>query len=177
MGGRGASSGGGGGSGGGSHGGQGGGGEQNNAATKYVLTYKSPSGGQVLTEQGRIDQANRSPNEKAKFEKEQRIAEKLADDGHKVVHLEDGKKEDSNGENKGTYDALVDGVKVDFKETSGSGNVVKYGKEAIRHQKAEKVVFNFTKFDAKTEKAIAKLSELGIHGYYYKPGTRGHIEF
>ena len=106
-----------------------------------------------------------------KYKKEHGIAKKVADEGSRVEHFDDRHLPD------GSYDARVDGVKADFKQTSGSGNVVKYGKEAINDQKAEMVVFNFTKFTAKTQEAIDELTRKGIHGWYYKPGIATHFEF
>lgn len=167
MGGRGASSSGGGG--GGSRGG--GGGEDSKAASGFTRTYTSSSGGVVDTEQGRLDKANINKQERQKYDKEHNIAKKVADEGNHVEHLDDKHLPD------GSYDSRINGVKADFKETKGSGNVVRYGKEAINDQKAEMVVFNFTKFDTKTATEIGKLTRMGIHGWYYKPGIATHFEF
>lgn len=171
MGGRGASSGGGGGSGGGSHGGQGGGGEQNNAATKNVLTYKSPSGGQVQTQQGRIDQAAKSPNEREKYEKEKAMCETLADNGHNVVHLDDQHVEG------GSYDILLDGIKTDLKSLDSSSKIGRRASHAVRKQGAEMVVFELKKIDATAHREINKLIEKGIHGYYYERGSKRLFRF
>ena len=106
-----------------------------------------------------------------KYQKEQRIAEKLADSGHTVVHLDDSNVAD------GSYDALVDGVKTDFKETSSANNIGKYAKHAIEDQKAQRVVYNFTKVTDATHSEINKLSGKGIHGYYFVPGKSEPYEF
>lgn len=167
MGGRGASS-----SGGGGGGSRGGGGEEESKVPEsFTRTYTSSNGGTVDTQQGRLDQAEKSNGERQKYEKEHNIAKKVADEGSHVEHLDDKHLSD------GSYDARVDGVKADFKETSGSGNVVKYGRAAIKEQKAEMVIFNFTRFDSKTQEAINELTRKGIHGWYYKPGVSKHIEF
>ena len=166
MGGRGASSESGGG---GSRGG--GGSEESKAAEGFSRTYTSSSGGVVDTQQGRLDQASKNKQETQKYEKELNIAKKVADEGNFVEHLDDKHLPD------GSYDARINGVKADFKETEGSGNVVRYGKDAIYKQKAEMVVFNFTKFNVKTQAEIEKLTKKGIHGWYYKPGISTHFEF
>lgn len=135
-------------------------------------TYRNgKSGGVVYTEKSRIEISKKSKNERQKYDKEQNIAKKLADDGHAVFHLDDSKLKD------GSYDALVDGIKTDFKETGSANNIGKYSKHAIEKQKAEQVVFNFTKFNGDFQNEINKLKEKGIHGYYYKPDDKTHHRF
>lgn len=172
MGGRGASS---GGSGGGSNGGHGGGGGngngKNGTADSFVKTYESASGGQVITQQGRIDQANKSKNEKQKYEKEKAMCETLADNGHSVVHLDDQNIEG------GSYDILLDGVKTDLKSLESSSNISKRASTAIKKQGAEMVVFQLKKIDATAHKEINKLIEKGIHGYYFEKGSKRLFRF
>lgn len=142
----------------------------NGASVKQ--TYgNGKSGGAVFTENSRIEIAGKSKNERQKYAKEQNIAKQLANDGHTVYHLDDSRLKD------GSYDALVDGVKTDFKETGSANNIGKYAKHAVEKQNAEQVVFNFTKFDGNFQNEINKLAKKGIHGYYYKPGDKTHHRF
>lgn len=154
----------------GGRGAMGGGGGGKGASVKQ--TYRNDkSGGAVYTEKSRMEIAEKSKNERQKYAKEQNIAKQLANDGHTVYHLDDSRLKD------GSYDALVDGVKTDFKETGSANNIGKYAKHAIEEQNAELVVFNFTKMNVEIKKEIDKLSEKGIHGYYYEPGKKNHSRF
>lgn len=145
--------------------------EGGGGSSGYTRTYHSSSGGEVQTQNSRIDKSRASKNERAKYDKEHGIAVKLADDGHTVMHLDDTTLTD------GSYDALVDGVKTDFKQTSSANNIANYATHAIRNQGAEQIVFNFTKMNAEIRKEIGKLTQRGIHGYYYEPGKRNHTRF
>lgn len=129
------------------------------------------SGGQVYTEQGRIDQSKKSNGERQKYEKEAAMCKTLAKNGHTVVHLDDKKHSD------GSYDILLDGHKADLKSTNGGNNIANYAKHATRKQGAELVVFEFKKMDGAVYSEINKLKAKGIHGYYYKKGTSTLFSF
>lgn len=124
------------------------------------ITYQSKNG-IVITEQSRIDQANKSKNEMEKYNKESDMCKDLADYGHEVFQLDDRKLSD------GSYDILLDGRKADLKRMKGTNNVYREGKSAIQKQGADLVVFKFDKYTAKMNREIEKLQGNGIHGYYY----------
>ena len=71
--------------------------------------------------------ANINRNERAKFNKELRMAEKYAEHGSQVEFLEEISGVSS-------YDAIVDGRKVDFKSLSSGNNIIRHAKDAIRKQ-------------------------------------------
>ncbi len=112
-----------------------------------------------MTQKARLEQAVKSKNEMAKFQKEQEMCLTAAKNGHAVEHLADAK-------DGGTYDAVIDGVKTDLKRTEGAGNIQKYGIHAVRKQGAEQVYFQFDNWTTKHRTSIGVLSSLGIHGVY-----------
>ena len=74
------------------------------------------NGGYLVTQKARPEQAMKSKNEMAKFQKEQEMCLTAAKNGHAVEHLADAK-------DGGTYDAEIDRVKTDLKRTAGAGNI------------------------------------------------------
>ena len=85
------------------------------------------SGGFIRTNANRLMKANINRNERAKFNKELRMAEKYAEHGSQVEFLEEISGVSS-------YDAIVDGRKVDFKSLSSGNNIIRHAKDAIRKQ-------------------------------------------
>ena len=135
-------------------------------------TYEDKkSGGSVSTEKSRLELANKSKNEMAKYQKEKEMCEVLAKNGHTVVHLDDTKRSD------GSYDILIDGQKADLKRTKSANNILTYAKNAINKQGANKVVFQFDGFNAKMRSAIEDLKKEGIHGYYFVTGKENVVSF
>ncbi len=126
-------------------------------------------GGYLLTSKERLAQADKSKNERAKFDKEHEMCETLAENGHSVKHMADQK--DMNG----TFDALVDGVPTDLKRTKGTGNIEKYAKHAVREQGAEQVIFQFDEFTHEHQDIISILSKNGIHGFYFVTGKEQEL--
>ena len=59
------------------------------------------------------------------------------------------------------------------KNMKGTTNIGREGKDAIRKQKADFVVFKFESFSAKTNREIEKLVKNNIHGCYYVEGQKG----
>lgn len=138
----------------------------------YSKTYEDrKSGGQVYTEQGRLDQAEKSKNEMQKYNKEHEMCKTLAKNGHTVVHLDDIKLTD------GSYDILIDGHKADLKSLKGSNNILREASKATKKQGAEMVVFKFDKINAAVTQKIETLKQKGIHGYYYEEGGIDLLEF
>lgn len=95
----------------------------------------------------------------------------LAKNGHTVVHLDDSKRSD------GTYDILLDGYKADLKSLNSANNISKRASKATKNQGAELVVFEFKKIDGAVHREINKLSNKGVHGYYYEKGSNQLISF
>ena len=120
-----------------------------------------PNGGCVVTPTERLSKGNLNKQEQAKFEKELRIANRFASGGHEIKFAPD---------DTGSFDVLCDGLKADFKSTSGAGNIVKYAKHAINDQSADIVLFEFTSWGTPFIEAIQSLKRIGIHGKYLKPG-------
>lgn len=133
----------------------------------FKKTYESDNGGTVYTEKSRIEQSNINKQEKAKYEKEHDMCKHLADNGHDIVHLDD------RNLSEGSYDILLDGEKAELKSMKGTTNIGREGKDAIRKQKADFVVFKFEGFSAKTNREIEKLVKNNIHGCYYVEGQKG----
>jgi len=121
--------------------------------------FDEDSGGYFVTEKARIAQSPKSQNEFKKFDKEQDMCKTLTRNGFSIEHLDD-----KNGK---SYDIHLDGIKADLKKTSSHNNIVKYGKEAIRVQGAEIVVFEFEKETERIHAEILQLKLKGIHGKYY----------
>ena len=83
----------------------------------------------------------------------------LAQNGYAVEYLED---------NHFSYDIHLNGIRADLKKTTGSGNIERYAKEAIREQGAEIVVFEFENNLKDIHTKLLKLrNKYGIHGYFY----------
>lgn len=92
--------------------------------------------------------ASVNKRESMKFEKEYRMASTYSRFGHKVEMLEEVPGISSP-------DALIDGVKVDFKSLASANNIERHAKDAIFKQGADEVWFEFTDFnDAINQKLI-----------------------
>lgn len=120
--------------------------------------FDESTGGYVVTEQARLDQASKSKQEKDKYDKERHMCEVAAQNGMKVEHLKDG---------PGEPDARIEGELHDLKSTGSHNNMAKYAKHAVREQGAKGVFFELTKDTAKIRSEIQSLSRQGIHGKYY----------
>lgn len=120
--------------------------------------FDESTGGYVVTEQKRLDQASKSKQEKDKYDKERHMCEVAAQNGMKVEHLKDG---------SGEPDVRIEGELHDLKSTGSHNNMAKYAKHAVREQGAKGVFFELTKDTAKIRSEIQLLSRQGIHGEYY----------
>lgn len=120
--------------------------------------FDEKTGGYVVTEQARLDQASKSKQEQDKYNKERHMCEIAAQNGMKVEHLKDG---------PGEPDARIEGELHDLKSTGSHNNMAKYAKHAVREQGAKGVFFEFTKDTAKIRSEIQLLSRQGIQGKYY----------
>ena len=136
--------------------------------TKWRKDGFYENGGYVLTSKERLAQADKSKNERAKFDKEHEMCEQAAKNGHAVKHMPDVK-------DGGSYDAMIDGKKTDLKRTKGSGNIQKFAKHAVDEQGAEQVFFQFDEFTHKHQDLLNNLARKGIHGLYFVTGKEYEI--
>ena len=114
--------------------------------------------------------ASVNKRESMKFEKEYRMASTYSRFGHKVEMLEEVPGISSP-------DALIDGVKVDFKSLASANNIERHAKDAIFKQGADEVWFEFTDFNDAINQKLIKISEWGIHGRYYIKGKSKEYRF
>lgn len=106
---------------------------------QWEHSYFSEKGnGFVVTENERIEEASRSPNEKAKYDKEYRMCRVAADNGLKVEYLHGNEREKGN-----TYDVRLNGIPADLKSTNSVGDLVKHIRKAYKEQGAEAVLIEF----------------------------------
>ncbi len=124
---------------------------------------KSYSNGKISVHETRICNANKNKQERAKFLKEHRMCDILAQNGHNVEMLEEIAGVSSP-------DILIDGLKADLKATKGTGNIVKYAKKAVYGQHADMVIFEFEEITEQAHQEINKLKDMNIHGIYFAKG-------
>lgn len=67
-------------------------------------------------------------------------------------------------------DALIDGLKVDFKSLKSANNIERHAKDAIFKQGSDEVWFEFTTKSDRIIATIEDLAQKGIHGRYYFRG-------
>ncbi|MCD8209072.1 MAG: hypothetical protein LUD72_14130 [Bacteroidales bacterium] len=133
----------------------------------WSLEFFDPkTGGYVVVNRKRLAKARKSSNEREKYETEFGIAKVYARNGHAIEMLEENP-------NVCSYDVLIDGRPADIKNTSKPNNIYNYGKEAVRKQGAEIVLFQFEKMTPHVMKELNNLSKKGIHGMYI---VKGHPE-
>lgn len=138
----------------------------------YEVTYvDKESGGLLITEKGRIAQSEKGKQEMQKYEKEKDVCLTLAKNGHSVTHVSDVKK------SKETFDIIIDGKKADIKCKSSANNISRNAHKATNSQGAQIVVFRFDKINSTVNFEINKLSDKGIHGYYFEKGSLKLMSF
>lgn len=121
--------------------------------TVWEHSYIAPDdNGFVVTQLQRISESRASNQERSKFEKEMRMCQTIARNGHDVEYLQ------GVGRAQGqTYDITMSGTKADLKcITGGAGNIVKYARKALTKQGAEAVVFELPSADKIYFKALAE---------------------
>ena len=121
-------------------------------------------GNAIPIPQSRLDNALKSKNEFAKFEKELRMCNVAVQNGHSVEMLEEIPGVSS-------CDILLDGKRTELKAINSASNIYRYAKRAIKGQGAVLVLFEFGRWGAEFEAEIGKLSGRDIHGYYYIKGS------
>ena len=102
----------------------------------WEYTYIAENG-YVVTHKDRIVEANKTKQEKKKYEKELNMCKILANIGHRIEHLSDKGREDNL-----TYDIKFDGIPADLKQIDGGpNNIVRYARKALKEQGAKAVIF------------------------------------
>ena len=129
------------------------------------------TGGYVATNWKRIEEANKSNQEKRKFDKEHQLCLTYAKEGHHIKHLVDRKE---NGE--GTYDTIFDNIKADLKRTRSTNNIIKYAHRAIKKQGAQIILFEFERWNNEFRDLVDELVRKGYHGRYVVTGeNKSHL--
>lgn len=141
------------------------------------------SSGYVATENKRIEDAQKSPNEREKYAKEKGMCVDLAFMGFQIEHLAETPGV-SSADTKIVRAPIncrvkMNGEYADLKALSSANNIVRHGKDAIQKQNAEKVVFKFpdTIDRIKMHKELNKLVSKNIHGVFYFEGHNGYQTF
>ncbi|MCD8297535.1 MAG: hypothetical protein LUC88_08175 [Prevotella sp.] len=128
----------------------------------WVDVYpKTDKGGYVRVHKDRLENSNKSKNEKVKYEKEKKMCEIFADNGYRMKMLKETPRVSSP-------DVMINGIPADLKKTDSVGNIEKYAKKAIRNQGAKLVLFQFTKLTPEIKKILKKLSRKDLHGKYFE---------
>lgn len=83
----------------------------------------------------------------------------LAKAGYAVEYLDDRQGD--------SYDIRLNGIKADLKKTGSHNNIANYAKEAIKKQKAEMVIFEFEKMNAKIHEELNRLKKKGIQAKFF----------
>ncbi len=118
----------------------------------------------ISVPQSRLDNALKSKNEFAKFEKEITMCKVAVKNGHSVEMLEEIPGVSS-------CDILLDGKKCELKSINQASNIHKHAKKAIKKQGAEQILFELGKWGTDFETEIQILKGKGIHGFYYIKGS------
>ena len=130
---------------------------------KNTIAKQSGEAPDLIVNPERRAFADTNKREKEKFEKEYRMASTYARFGHKVEMLEEVPGISSP-------DALIDGLKVDFKSLKSANNIERHAKDAIFKQGSDEVWFEFTTKSDRIIATIEDLAQKGIHGRYYFRG-------
>ena len=112
----------------------------------------------------RLDNALKSKNEFAKFEKEVKMCKVAVKNGHTVEMLEEMPGVSS-------CDILLDGKKCELKSVAQASNIHKHADKAFEKQGAELILLKLSKLDDSILSEIKKLSQKGRHGYFYVDGA------
>lgn len=130
---------------------------------KNTIAKQSGEAPDLIVNPERRAFADTNKREKEKFEKEYRMASTYAQFGHKVEMLEEVPGISSP-------DALIDGLKVDFKSLKSANNIERHAKDAIFKQGSDEVWFEFSTKSDRIIATIEDLAQKGIHGRYYFRG-------
>jgi hypothetical protein len=126
--------------------------------------------GYIVINKQRIEHANISKNEKAKFDKEFAMSKVFAQNGYRIEMLEEISRIPSP-------DIKINGVLADLKRISGHNNIIKYASKAINIQGADLLLFQFDKMDELVLGAIKALKQRKIQGMYFVTGKNEVFEF
>lgn len=126
------------------------------------------TGGFLVTDLAR-KYKNMSKVEVEVFKKEQEMGMKYASFGFQIEHLNEisGISSPDVALYRHGISFKVNGLTADFKRMSSSNNIYNEGKDAKFKKKADLVMFEFKTHFEGIDRALKKLSQKGIHGYYY----------
>lgn len=130
--------------------------------------FDNDSGGYIVVNRQREYKSTINKQEKAKFDKEYRMCEVLAKQGHKIELVEEPS-------TKARYDIKLDGRPAELKKLSSHNNIVNEAKDAIRKKGAEVVVFEFEHNTEEIQKQLLILKRLGINAKYYFNNSMSNI--
>ena len=122
--------------------------------------FYEDTGGYVVRDWRRVRHGAINKQETQKFQKETRMCDTFARNGHWVEMLEEVAMVPSP-------DVMINDVPADLKSISSYKQVVKHAKHATRDQKAKIVLFEFHSRSLELEMELDKVRRLGIRGYYY----------
>jgi hypothetical protein len=134
--------------------------------SKWRMDYFTEDKGVMITERTRIEQANKSKNEIGTFKKEWQQCNVLAANGYKVEYV---------NRSGISFDCVVNEKDCELKVLTSGNNVVKEVKDAFRNKKAQLVVIEFEKLDAKTNGELNKLKILKFNVWYYLTNNKSTI--
>ena len=120
-----------------------------------------------------------SKNDRETFRKEQEMGIKFASFGFQIEHLNEipgQSSPDASIRRHGTT-IRVNGKTADFKRLTSDNNIYREGKDARYKKKADLVMFEFTGRFGGIQRALYKLSLIGIRGYYYYTGGKRYYSF
>ena len=141
--------------------------------------FDERTGGFLVTSLMRIGEAFKSKNNRLVFLKERQMCIKLATFGFQVEHLYEipGLSSPDIGIRRhGSY-AKIRGKTAELKQLSSSNRVYKEGINARYRKKADLLIIEFTKQAPKIAREIGRLSDKGIHGYYFFSDDKCYTSF
>ena len=89
------------------------------------------------------------------------MGKNYANKGYNVTILDDTSLPD------GSYDALINGLKAEFKSLSSHNNIHRHASEAIKKKKAQIIAFEFTNNTPEIRRALEELAQKGYKFIYY----------
>lgn len=147
---------------------------------QWEKTSFYPSGGFLVTELDRKLYAQKSNKERQVFNKEQRMANNFASFGFQIEHLFEPrgeKRPDAMVIRHASSKIKVNGLLADFKSLNNSNNIRREAKDAVS-KGAKLVMFEFKARDTKgIHNELRKLTDKGIHGFFYFQGENKFYAF
>lgn len=140
--------------------------------------FDEKTGGFLVTELSRKYRPM-SKNDKETFLKEQEMAIQYASFGFQIEHLNEipgFSSPDARIKRLG-ISLIVNGRTADFKRLSSGNNIYKEGKDVRFKKKADLVLFEFTSHFDGIKRALEKLSDKRIQGYFFYSAEKKYYAF